>query len=588
MDLQAEFERALAMHQQGLLLEAGEIYRAILGEDPEHVDSLNLMGVIMQAVGDLEMAEELLIRATELAPDYFAPFANLGNVLQGGGRLSEAVNSFRKALSLEPDSVETINNLASALNEMNNFKDALAASERALSLVAAFPEALVNKGNAMLGLGQAHDAVTIYQEALALEPNHSNGSFNLGNAYMDLEAFQEAIEPYRVAVASDLKNPEKHFNLGNALMKAGRFDDCLASFERALSFLPDYVDALCNLASALQSLGRTGEAMLRLQKALSIQPESPDLHWNLALAALQNGDYEIGWCEYEWRWKMPTFINFSRDFKVPAWDGRVLNGETVFIHTEQGFGDNLQFCRYIPMVVARGARVVLESRPELTRLLAAIPGVMQCINLDDAVPDCDYQIPLMSLPRIFGTTLESVPCEIPYISIPDGLIPDQRIVVSEGFKVGIAWAGSLTREDNHKRSLGLKKLVPLLGMSGVVFFSLQVGPGQEELGGLRTGHQLVDITDGFSDFADTAAAMTALDLIISVDTSVLHLAGALGYPAWGLMSQPTGFLWMNGRVDSPWYPTIRLFHQTTPGTWDNVVTEVRDALSQMVASRATN
>lgn len=582
MNVAAQLQRAITLHQQGNLLEAGEIYRDILAADPDQVDALNLMGVVMQAAGDLETAEQLLARATELAPDYFAPFANLGNVLQVAGRVTDAITAFRTALELNPQSVESANNLASALNESAAHDDALAASEKALALLPAFPEALVNKGNALLGLGRTEAAVDAYREALRLAPGHSNALFNLGNAYMDMAAFESAIEPYRQAVAADSNNPEKHFNLANALMKADHFEDCLAPFEHALALKPDYVDALCNHASALQSLGRTEEAVRRLQKALALQPESADLHWNLALAALQHGDQETGWREYEWRWKMPNAAGFHRDFAQPQWRGEPLDGRTVFIHTEQGFGDNLQFCRYVPMVAAAGGSVVLECRPELDRLFAGLAGVAARVHLGDPVPDFDFYIPLMSLPHVFGTTLETVPGDVPYLSVPDGLATDSRLAGAAGFKVGLAWAGSPTRVDDHKRSLAFSDLTPLFDVPGVRFFSLQVGPGREQLSDCAADAPVTDLADGLHDFADTAAAIAALDLVVSVDTSVLHLAGALGKPAWGMMSQPTGYLWMNDRHDSPWYPSLRLFRQPAPGQWPAVISDIRAALVSTV------
>jgi tetratricopeptide (TPR) repeat protein len=580
MDIAAELQRGLALHQQGHLLEAGETYRQILAVDPQHVDALNLMGVVMQAAGDLEMAEDLLTRATKLAPDYFAPFANLGNALQAMGRLSEAIDAFHTALDLNADSVETVNNLASALNQTKQFEAALEASEQALKLLAAFPEALVNKGNALLGLGRPDEAIATYQKALVLAPGHGNALFNLANAFVDLEDFEAAIDPYRQSLAHDTGNPEKHFNLANALLKAGRLEDCLKPFEEALTLKPDYVDALCNHASALQSLGRTEEAISRLQKAMAFQPDSPDLHWNLSLAALQHGDYATGWAEYEWRWKMPTFADFDRHFTQPRWQGEPLDGRTLLIHTEQGFGDNIQFCRYVSKIAKSGGRVVLECRAELKHLFESLEGADECIALGDALPEFDCHAPLMSLPHIFCTTLDTVPTAVPYLSAPADTVGDSRIAEAEGFKVGLVWAGSPTRVDNHKRSLAFSGLAPLFDVPGVAFFSLQVGPESEQFVATAEHWLATDLSDNLNDFADTATAVAELDLIISVDTAVLHLAGALGKPAWGLMSRPTGFLWMDEGTHSVWYPTLRLFRQPARGDWQTVMSEVAAALAQ--------
>lgn len=587
MDIGAQLQRGLALHQKGQLLEAGQIYRDILAHDPDQVDALNLMGVVMQAAGDLDTAEALLARACELAPDYFAPFANLGNVLQAAGRANEAIDVFQKALALNEASVETFNNLASAYNDIADHASALDASERALKLLGQFPEALVNKGNALLGLGRAEDAVTAYTDALKLAPGHGNALFNLGNAYVDLEQFEAAVDPYRQSVSQDPGNAEKHFNLANALMKAGQFEKCLEPFETALGLKPGYVDALCNHASALQSLGRSSEALDRLQKALAFQPDSPDLHWNLSLTALQSGDYRLGWSEYEWRWKTKTFADFQRDFDKPAWAGEALDGKTILVHTEQGFGDNIQFCRFIPLLAGAGAKVVMECRPELNRLMATLDGVSARIDLGEALPEYDCHVPLMSLPKLFDTTIETIPSQMPYLKVPDGVAADPTLAQSTGFKVGLAWAGSPTREDNHRRSVIFGDLAPLFGIAGVDLFSLQVGSAREQIAGFDAPPNVTDLTGGFSDFADTAAAIAELDLVISVDTAVLHLTGALGKPGWGLMSQPTGFLWMDERTDSPWYPTLKLFRQPAPGDWPAVMQQVRGALQQLVADNGT-
>ncbi|MBT7250211.1 MAG: tetratricopeptide repeat protein [Rhodospirillaceae bacterium] len=583
MSIQEKLSTALAFHQQGQLLEAGELYREILAEDPDQVDALNLMGVVMQAAGDLEVALDLLGRATELAPDYFAPFANLGNVLQASGRLLDAVEAFETALKLNGDSPETANNLSSVQNELGNPIAGLEASERALSLIPQFPEAIINKGNALLALARPVEAVNAYREALTLAPDNARAHFNLGNAYLDLEAYAEAVEPYLKSVTLDDRNAKAWFNYANCLVELDRIDDAVGCFQRALSIEPDYVDALCNLASALQSLGRTGDAIDLLRKALISQPDSPDLHWNLSLTLLQHGDYSQGWREYDWRWKMPTFEDYRRDFDRPKWDGGPLDGRRILIQAEQGFGDCIEFCRYIPMVAAMGGEVVLECRPELNRLLGTLDGVAKRIDLGAPLPEYDVHTPLMSLPRIFNTDLQTVPSDIPYLDVPKDAILDHAVLSATGLKVGLVWAGSPTRRDNHKRSCGLQALTDLMSIERVDYFSFQVGPEASELQNDPLFAGVADIAAGFSDFADTAAAVADMDLIISVDTSVLHLAGALGKPVWGMLSTPTGFLWMNDRLDSPWYPTLRLFRQPQPGDWDSVVAEVCSALEERLA-----
>ncbi len=559
------------------------MYRDVLLEEPDNADALNLLGVVMQAAGDLEMAIELLTRATELTPDFFGSFANLGNALQASGRLDDAVDAFDTAIALNPDSMETANNLASVYNELKRFDEARTAAETALRLYPNFPEALVNKGNALAGLGNLIDAIGAYMSALSLNPSHAGALFNLGNAYADQEQYEAAIAPYERAIAVDVGDADKHFNLAIALLRIDRFAAAVEAFETALALRPEHVDALCNIASALQSLGRTDEAIERLRRAIAHQPDSPDLHWNLALASLQHGDYEAGWREYEWRWQTPTFLAYRRDFQAPEWGGEDFQGRTLLIHTEQGFGDGIQFCRLASQAAKAGGRVVLECRPQLTRLLGSLDGVVELFDLGAPLPTFDVQIPLMNLPRVLGLTLQTVPAEVPYLSVPDGVAVDSRIAEAAGLKVGLAWAGSPTRVDNSKRSCDLAQFAGLFELPEVDFFSLQVGDARGQLETVRAAKNVVDLGQDFSDFADTAAAIQALDLVISVDTSVLHLAGALGKPAWGLLSKPSGFLWMNDRQDSPWYPTIRLFRQPETGDWPMVFAKLRAALDDLAA-----
>lgn len=584
-----ELKRALALHQAGRLADAGAIYRDILKADPDNADALNLMGVLLQAGGELPTAITLLQKATEIAPDYLAAHVNLGNALQLAGRLQDAVAAFEKAMTLNPNVPEPANNLASALNALGRHAAAVDACVAALKARPDFAEAHINMGNALVGLKKPADAETSYRRAIELKPGNATAYFNLGNALADQERYEDALEQFRKSVALDAGNAEKHYNYGNTAQKLDRYVEAVESFRNAIEIDPDYVDAWCNLGSALQSLGDTGEAIACYREALKRTPESEpnaDLHWNLSLALLQHGEYAEGWEAYEWRWQTPTFAAFKRDWKKPEWDGRGLAGETVLIHAEQGFGDGIQFCRYVPLVAERGARVALECRAPLTRLMRSLAGVAECFDLGAPVPGHDFQIPLMSLPRVFGTTLETVPAEIPYLKPPADATPDSRIAETTGLRVGFVWAGSPTRPDNAKRSAPLAMFEPLIKVPGTRFFSLQVGPFQPELERLDESLGVVDLASGLADFGDTAAAVEALDLVISVDTAVLHLAAALGKPAWGLLSKPTGFFWMNDRETSPWYPGLRLFRQPEPGDWQAVFERAEAELTKLAKNRA--
>ena len=588
MNIAKELQRALDLHQAGRLAEAGAIYRDILKADPNNVDALNLMGVLLQSGGQLSTAISLLEKATQIAPDYLAAWVNLGNALQLVGKLEGAVDAFQKAMTLNPRQPEPANNLASALNQLKRHGEAIDACVMALKARPDFAEAHINMGNALVGLKKPQEAEKSFRSAIQLNPAISVAYFNLGNALTDQGRLEDALDAYRKSVALDAANAEKHYNYANTAQALDRYDEAVKGFRTALEIDPDYVDAYCNLGSALQSLGESEEAIRCYREGIERSRGRPnaDLHWNLSLALLQNGEYMEGWEVYEWRWLTPTFVKFKRDWQKPEWTGGPLQGETVLIHAEQGFGDGIQFSRFAPMVAALGGRVVLECRPPLTRLFGTLRGVAECFDLGQPVPDHDYQIPLMSLPRAFRTTLETVPSTFPYLGAPAGATPDPRIAEAKGLKVGFAWAGSPTRPDNHKRSAPLKMFEPLIRVPGTRFFSLQVGKFQPELQGLDPALGVVDLAPGLKDFGDTAAAIEALDLVITVDTGVLHLTGAVDRPAWGLLSKPTGFLWMNGRDTSPWYPKLRLFRQPQQGDWAGVFGRVLEELKKFAGKGA--
>jgi len=600
LNIAKELQKGLQLHQAGKLPEAGEIYKKILEADPENVDALNLMGVLLQAGGQLDTAIVLLEQATKLAPDYAAPLVNLGNALQLAGKAGEAVEAFEKAMALEPAQPEAANNLASALNDLGRHEDAVRACQAALKLKPGFAEAYNNMGNAQAALGRPEEAEESYKKALEINPTQATALFNLGNALVDQDRTEDALEQYRKAVALDNANAEKHYNYANTALELDLYEQAAESFQNAIDIDEDYLDAHCNLGSALQSLGRLDEAIASYRHALKMAgakhanenrgPGNADLHWNLALALLQNGEFEEGWAEYEWRWQNPAFTTPQKIVPEPLWDGGDLSGKTILLHAEQGLGDTLQFIRYAPLVAGKGARVVVECRAPLVRLLAGTPGVDQVVGQTPeqdrvqvagdvfgqvaALPSFDCHAPLMSLPHLFGTTLDSIPAAVPYLAPPPNAVVDSRLFEGDGLKVGFAWAGSPTRTKDHTRSLEPIRFEPLFGVPGARFYSLQVGGGMGGFDKLQPAENVFDLGADFADFADTAAAVKALDLVICVDTAVAHLAGGLGIPAWVLLPAAGGYLWLHDRDDSPWYPGLRLFRQPAPGDWDSVLAAV--------------
>ena len=410
-------------------------------------------------------------------------------------------------------------------------------------------EALAAHGN-----GDLTEAETLYRRVLALEPGNTEALHNLGVV---------GLQGGHPAAAADL-------------------------FRQTLESDPGYTDAYCNLGLALRAQGFLDDAAEAYRRALSLDPANPEAHWNFAQVLLLVGRLREGWAEYAWRTKCEEFRAVNWNFKQPLWDGSDLGGRTVLLYTEQGFGDTIQFLRYLPMVAAqgtdKGGDVILQCPPPLTRLFEAAPaadGIQLVTKIGDT--PFDLQAPLHGLPGLFATTLYTIPADVPYLRPPGDTPP--ALETSGGFKVGLVWAGNSKHKNDANRSVGFERFQPLLDIKGVDFYSLQVGERSRDIGapGLSgLDGKISDLGKDLGDFADTAAAVGQLDLVITVDTSVAHLAGALGTPVWTLLPWVPDWRWLLDRDDSPWYPTMRLFRQPAAGDWDAVIGEVGAALRDQV------
>ncbi len=383
----------------------------------------------------------------------------------------------------------------------------------------------------------------------------------------------EAVARYRRALALRPDYPEAHNDLGSALAQQGRLDEAVAHYGRALALRPDYPEAHSNLGSALADQGRLDEAVAHFRRALALKPDYPEAHSNLAMVLLAQGDMDAGWAEYEWRWKMPHAVKAARSFAQPRWRGEAAEGRTLLIHAEQGLGDTVQFCRYAPLAANRGLRVILEVQEPLVRLLRGLPGVDRVVGQGEALPPFDLHCPMLSLPLALATATESIPSAASYLHADPAQVAAWRTRLaamgSGRLRIGLAWAGNPDLPADHRRSLAPDRLAPLFDLSGLHVFSLQKdGPAAPE------AFPLTDLMGEVGDFADTAALVANLDLVISVDTAVAHMAAALGKPVWLLNRFDSCWRWQAGRRDSPWYPTLRLYRQPRPGDWAPVLAEV--------------
>src|SRR6186997_1782065 len=407
--------------------------------------------------------------------------------------------------------------------------------------------------------------------------------FDLGLRFNALNQHQKALESFDLAIQLQPDFFEAHGNRGAMLAALGRHDEAIDSYRKAIAIRPDFADAHCNLGSALTQLRRYDEALASLDRALALRAKHVMAHCNAAALRLLTGDFERGWSHYEWRWLKKSVIPTKRNFSQPAWNGRdPIAGKTILIHSEQGLGDTIQFCRYVPLVAARGARIIFEVQKTLQTLMTSLGSGGQIVPKGDPLPAFDLHCPLVGLPLAFGTRLETIPSTTGYLSAPAQHVTawQSRLEGKPRPRIGLVWSGNPGHERDRERSIGLHEFLPLLDAlaAEATIVSLQKDVRAEDAAFLKARADILDSGDALENFSDTAALISQLNLVISVDTSVAHLAGALGKPVWILLTYFPDWRWLLGRDDSPWYPTARLFRQDQSRTWGGVIARVRQAL----------
>jgi tetratricopeptide (TPR) repeat protein len=433
--------------------------------------------------------------------------------------------------------------------------------------------------------GNLHEAETICTEILKIQPDNFDALHLIGIISYLLEKHSLAIKYITNAVQSNPKSADAYYNLANAFQADGQINKAINSYQKALQINPNLVEAMNNLGVAYHEIGRFHEAIDHYQKALQINGKDAEVHCNLSRSLLLLGNFEQGWKEYEWRGETQDVIPLRRNFSQPFWDGSDIRGSTILLYAEQGFGDTIQFIRYAHLVAQKGAKVILECQQELTPLLQNVEGIQQVFKCGESLPEFDMHCPLLSLPLVFRTTLESIPVKIPYI-IPDNTLfrkwRDRIHNDNSKLKIGLVWAGRPEHKNDNNRSCSLEVFSLLLHFEDITFYSLQKGNAALQTRNPLKGIRIINFTDEIKDFSDTAAFIENLDLIISVDTAVAHLTGALGKPVWTLLPFVPEWRWLLNREDSPWYPTMRLFRQPAPGDWNSVMKTVSEELNKLV------
>lgn len=522
-------------------------------------------------------------KAIALRPQYGEAWSNRGNALQKLGRPDEALASSDRAIALKPNYAPAHHNRGNALYDLKRWDEALSSYDKAIACNPNYTQAHYNRGKALYDLKRLDEAIASYDRALALKPDYAPAWCNRADALNDLERFEDALTGYDQAIALKPDYAEAWSNRGAALQYLYRLEEALACHDKALALNPGYAETHSNRGSVLNSLKRPDEALASFDQAIALKPDFGRAHFNKAITLLGLGNLEEGWREFEWRRKMVE-LSGNRAFPKPLLTSSDnVQGKTVLVHFEHGFGDTIQFFRYLELLDRAGARILFNVQPKLQRLLSSSGFPLTFADPDDPNLAYDCHVPLMSLPLVFGTRLDSIPANVPYISPEDGLIRKWRDRLGgDGFKIGICWSGSLTHLKGHQgRVFPLTCFEKLSKRAGVRLISLQKGDGEQDLKSLPPGMRVESFDDldaGGHAFVDTAAIMKCLDLVITSDTSTCHLAGALGVRTFLVLQYVPDWRWMFDRADSPWYPTMRLFRQNSDGDWNTVFREIESAL----------
>ncbi len=582
-DAAAHSNRGNALQTLRRLEEALASYDRALALKPDYAEACLNRGSALQDLGRLDEALASYDRALMLRPDYPEAHYNRGVVLQDLNRQEEALASYERALALNPDHADAHRNCGVAQQALGRPLEAMASYGRALALRPDFAEALSSRGVALQSLDRPVEALEDFERALALAPQFAEAHCNRGVALLELARPAEALESYARALALQPDFAEAHANRGAALHEQWRLDEALASYDRALALKPGQPGAWSGRGIVLQEMNRLDEARQCYERAISLAPNFAEAHFNLSTCCLMQGDLARGWKEYEWRWrhkKLEKTLGKRREFTQPQWTGaQSLEGRTLLLHAEQGFGDTIQFCRYARAAGERGARVILEVPRPLRTLLMSLAGVATLVEEGGALPAFDFHCPLLSLPLAFETGPESVPSPGRYIESSPERVARWRAQLGEPeeLRVGLSWSGSRANVGDAKRSITLAELVQYLPPQHK-YFSLQkdMRDGDAEIFATHP-----NIRHMGADFADTAALCELMDVVVSVDTSIAHLAGALGRPVWILLPVIPDWRWQLKGETSPWYRSARLFRQEAIGDWRGVFERVRAGLLEL-------
>jgi tetratricopeptide (TPR) repeat protein len=577
MTIERAMQIAVGHHQAGRLNEAEAIYRQVLTANGKNAIVLQLLGTLLGQKGDLRGGEEILRRSLAIDPLLASAYFNLGEMCRRQGRPGEALATIMEGIRYRPNKTG-YENLAAALRDLKHDEAAIDAMRTAIKFEPGYAPGYLKLGIILSENGRTAEAMEALKRAASLQLGWEEPRRQL-----EVVRNGQAVARTGKYSVKEIQEPRTCIALSAALTQLHRYDEAIEAAERASELEPNNGEPLTNLGWLYSVLGRRKDGIAACQRAIALNPTDGPAYWNMGLTTLLQGDFARGWELHEWRKKCPGFK--LANYPQPHWNGERLAGKRILLWYEQGFGDTMQFVRYVPKVAALGAKIVLSVQPELRRLIEGSIAAERFAEPGQGAADADFQCALMSLPFVFKTNLETIPREVPYLAPPGELVERWRgrmTPYANRLRVGITWAGRVGHINDAMRSMHARQLAPLAS-TGVAFFSLQkwrMGLGVSEP---EASMQMIDWTGEFADLADTAALVANLDLVIAVDTAVTHLAGAMGKPVWLLLPKAPDWRWLLDREDSPWYPTMRIFRQEKLGDWDSVVARVAGELKSFRA-----
>jgi Flp pilus assembly protein TadD len=517
----------------------------------------------------------------------------IANRCHRSGDIQQAQTQYQRILQAEPGQPEALHGLGIIAFQLKEYGIAGNLIEKAIQNKPTAPQFHYNLGLVFISLKRQEKAIQAFEKTIEINPAYAGAYYNLGLALKKQQQFKKAVFNFKHYIKLMPDDADAYYNLGNTYQALGLYEAAVESYQLAIMKNKGFVGALNNLALVLKAMGRIDEAVSHFREAVRLQPDLAEAHWNLSLALLVKGEFEEGWKEHEWRFlrgKRSTI--YPHRFGMPLWDGSSFTGERLFVHSEQGFGDTLQFIRYIPMVKRLGGTVVFETFEPLLGIVRGLPGIDKLVEISPNrchAESCDYYIPLMSLPKLFTIDIPTIPSNIPYIiANPTKIEQWKNRINKKSFGVGIAWAGKPEHENDGNRSCHIEHFLTLAGIPGVELYGLQKGDAARQIETLDRVKGIINFDHELKDFSETSAAIENLDLIIAVDTALVHLAGAMGKPVWTLLPYTPDWRWLMEREDSPWYPTMRLFRQPACGDWgavfDKIIEELRKLMSERVNS----